>query len=348
MNKTGVKKVITFEEHYICPEVDTAYRKSADQSRMSETQKAKLASSEKWVAESPIADIGKRRIQWMDENGVDMQVLSYGDNSPADLPAGQAVALCREANDYLAEHCRQHPDRFAGFAVLPVDAPEEAAKEAVRAVKELGLKGVSFKATYCGEEFFDSRRFAPIFEAIGELNVPVTFHPNETVPAVTKSYYEGDSIPPMASMLLSGFGIGWHYETGVAYLRLVASGLLDKYPDMKLTIGHWGEVLPYYFDRLDMAFGNLGKGMLQRKFTDYFRQNMYVMPSGLHDKKVMDTPMKVCLDEFGADHIVWSNDYPYRADAALPNTKEWIDRLEISAEDREKIAHLNGERLLGL
>ena len=279
---------------------------------------------------------------------MDMQVLSYGDNSPADLPAGQAVALCREANDYLAKHCRQHPDRFAGFAVLPVDAPEEAAKEAVRAVKELGLKGVSFKATYCGEEFFDSRRFEPIFEAIGELNVPVTFHPNETVPAVTKSYYEGDSIPPMASMLLSGFGIGWHYETGVAYLRLVASGLLDKYPDMKLTIGHWGEVLPYYFDRLDMAFGNLGKGMLQRKFTDYFRQNMYVMPSGLHDKKVMDTPMKVCLDEFGADHIVWSNDYPHRADAALPNTKEWIDRLEISAENREKIAHLNGEKLLGL
>ncbi|MDE6212634.1 MAG: amidohydrolase family protein, partial [Lachnospiraceae bacterium] len=142
--------------------------------------------------------------------------------------------------------------------------------------------------TYRGEEFFDSKRFVLIFEAVGELNVPITFHPNETVPAVTKSYYEGDSISPIASMLLSGFGIGWHYETGVAYLRLVASGLLDKCPDMRLIIGHWGEVIPYYFDRLE---------------------------------KVMDTPLKVCLDAFGADHI---------------------------PEDREKIAHLNGEKLLGL
>ena len=344
----SVKKVITFEEHYICPETDAAYRKLVDKSRMSDTQKAKLAHSEKWVAESPITDIGDRRIHWMDGNGVTMQVLSYGDNSPADLPAGQSVALCRTANDYLAEHVKQHPDRFAGFAILPVDAPEEAAKEAVRAVKELGLKGISFKATYRGEEFLDAKRFAPIFEAIGELNVPIMFHPNETVPAVTRSYYEGDSLSPVASLLLSGFGIGWHYETGVAYLRLAASGLLDQYPDMKLLIGHWGEVLPFYFDRLDMAFNNMGKGLLQRRFTDYFRQNMYVMPSGLHDKKPMDIAMRVCLEEFGADHIVWSNDYPYRADAALPNTADWINRLEISQGDKEKIAHLNGEKLLGL
>ena len=105
---------------------------------MSDTQRAKLAHSEKWVAESPIADIGERRLQWMDENGVTMQVLSYGDNSPADLPASQSVALCRTANDYLAEHVKQYPNRFAGFAILPVDAPEEAAKDAVRAVTELG------------------------------------------------------------------------------------------------------------------------------------------------------------------------------------------------------------------
>ena len=235
MNET-VTKVITFEEHYLCPETDAAYRKLVDQSRMSATQKAKLASSEQWVAESPITDIGERRLAWMDENGVDMQVLSYGDNTPSDLPAKESVALCRLANDYLAEHCQKHPDRFAGFAILPVDAPKEAAKEAVRAVNELGLKGISFKATYRGEEFFDNQRFTPIFEAIAELNVPMMFHPNETVPAVTKSYYEGDNIPPMASMLLSGFGIGWHYETGVAYLRLIASGLLDKHPDMKLLI----------------------------------------------------------------------------------------------------------------
>jgi len=343
-----VRKVITFEEHYLCPETDAAYRRLVDQSRMSATQKAKLASSAQWVAESPITDIGERRLAWMDEYGVDTQVLSYGDNTPSDLPAKESVALCRVANDYLAEHCRQHPDRFLGFAILPVDAPDEAAKEAERAVKELGLKGISFKATYRGEEFFDNKRFTPIFEAIADLKVPFMFHPNETVPEVTRAYYEGDNMAPMASMLLSGFGIGWHYETGVAYLRLVASGLLDKYPDMQLLLGHWGEVLPYYFDRLDMAFGNLGKGILQRPLSDYFRQNMYVMPSGLFNEKVMDTPLKVCLDEFGPDHIVWSDDYPYRMDAAMPNMKGWIGRMDIPQEDKEKIAHLNGEKLLGL
>ena len=351
----SVTRVITLEEHYVCPEVDTAFRKVVDQSRLSATQRAKLAASEQFVKESPLTDIGARRLAWMDGNGVDMQVLSYGDNCPQDLPAKDAVSLCRLANDYLAEHCKKHPDRFAGFAVLPVDAPEEAAKEAKRAITELGLKGIGFKATYRGEEFLDGKRFAPIFEAIAELNVPFYLHPTETVPAVTASYYEGDSIPAGASQLLSGFGIGWHYETGVAYLRLIASGLLDAYPDMKLLIGHWGELIPFYFDRLDISFGPVGErllgvsaGLPQRKVSDYFRQNMYVMPSGLHGGKVMDSATLVCLKEFGADRIVWANDYPYRGESDLPNTKDWIGQLEVSPEDREKIAHGNAERLLGL
>lgn len=147
-------------------------------------------------------------------------------------------------------------------------------------------------------------------------------------------------------MLLSGFEIEWRYETGVAYQLLVASGLLDKYPDMKLLIGHWGEILPYYFERLDIAFKDLGKGIFPRNITDYFHQNMCVTPNGLRDKKAMNTPMKICLDKFGASQIVWSHDYPYRTDTALPNTADWISRLGISREDKKEITHLKGENCL--
>lgn len=349
MNTAG--KLMTFEEHYVCPDlVDLCYdyaEKSA-----SPIEKQRLEAGRKFVKASPLTDLGEKRIAWMDANGVDIQVLIYGDNAPQDLPASMAVDACRKANDWLAGEICKHPDRFIGFATLPVDDPEAAAAELKRCVNELGFRGAGMKATYAGKEFLDEPRFEPIWAAAEELGVPVILHPTDVKEDVQHAYYEGQNIDPILSILMEGSAIGWHYETGIAYLRLVVSGLLDRHPDLKLIMGHWGEIIPYYFDRLDMVMGNLAKEKLNYKISDYFRK-MYVMPSGMipadeNAKPEIDPDFRVCLDFFGGDHILWGNDYPYRIDAPMPKTRNYIDGLPLSEKAKSKIMNENGTKVLGL
>lgn len=345
-------KLITFEEHYVCPDlVDLCYD-YAEEHAESESEKKRLEAGREFVKKSPLTDLGDRRLAWMDEKGVDVQVLIYGDNAPQDLPASMAVEACRQANDWLAAQIAKHPDRFIGFATLPVDDPEAAAAELRRCVNELGFRGAGLKATYAGKEFMDEPRFEPVWAAAEELGVPVILHPTDVKPEVQKAYYAGEDIDPIFTIMMSGSAIGWHYETGIAYLRLVVSGLLDRHPNLKLIMGHWGEMLPYYFDRLDMVLGAFGKDKLQHKVSDYFRR-MYVMPSGMiaadeHAKPVIDTDFRTCLDYFGEDHILWGNDYPYRIDAPMPQVKEYVEGLPLSDEAKAKIMNQNGTQLLGL
>lgn len=344
-------KLIGFEEHYVCPDiVDICYdyaEKNAEP-----IEKKRLEAGREFVKKSPLTDIGDKRLAWMDENGVDIQVLIYGDNAPQDLPASLAVDACRTANNWLAEQIKKNPDRFVGFAILPLDDPEAAAEELERCVKELDFRGAGLKETYAGKEFLDEPRFEPIWAKAEELGVPVFLHPTDVKPEVQKAYYEGQNIDPLLSILIEGSAIGWHYETGVAYLRLVVSGLLDRHPNLKLILGHWGEVLPYYFDRLDMVTGKLAEGKLKHKISDYFKK-MYVMPSGMipadeNAKPEIDTDFRVCLDYFGEDHIIWGNDYPYRLDAPMPKVKNYIKGLPLSDEAKEKIMNQNGAKILGL
>ena len=349
MNTEG--KVITFEEHYVCPGlVDLCYDHAEENA--SPLEKQRLEAGRQFVKTSPLTDVGKKRLAWMDEKGVDIQVLIYGDNAPQDLPASLAVDACRKANDWLAEQISRHPDRFVGFATLPVDDPEAAAEELERCVKSLGFRGAGMKATYAGKEFMDEPRFEPIWAKAEELGVPVILHPTDVKADVSKEYYQGGNIDPIISIMLSGSAIGWHYETGIAYLRLVVSGLLDRHPNLKLIMGHWGEMIPYYFDRLDMVLGNLAKGKLEHNVSDYFRK-MYVMPSGMipadeDAKPEIDTDFRTCLDYFGEDHILWGNDYPYRIDAPMPQIRNYIEGLPLSDEAKAKIMNENGARLLRL
>lgn len=345
-------KVLTFEEHYVCPDlIDLCYDYAEE--KAAPVEKQRLVAGRKFVKSSPLIEVGDKRIAWMDQEGVDVQVLIYGDNSPQDLPASMAVDACRKANDWLAAQIAKHPDRFIGFATLPVDDPEAAAKELERCVKELGFRGVGLKETYAGKEFMDEPRFEPIWAKAEELNVPVILHPADVKEDVAKAYYQGENIDTVSSILLSGFAIGWHYETGIAYLRLAVSGLLDRHPDLKLIIGHWGEMMPYYFDRLDMSMGSLPEKKMKHDVSYYFKK-MYVMPSGMipgdeNAKPEIDTDFRVCLDYFGEDHIVWSNDYPYRQNGmAMPQVRNYIEGLPLSDEAKEKIMNKNGAKVLGL
>jgi len=303
-------------------------------------EKMRLNRLENFIASNDaIRDVGDMRIAFMEKSGIDMQIVDYGNNDPMDLPAQEANPLCIQANDELAEHIKQNPIRFAGLASLPVDEAALASKELERSVNKLGFKGAMLPGTYNGE-FFDDPRFYEVFETAASLDVPIYMHPGFVSETVTDYYYSSDQMKPQASYLLGSYGLGWHFDSGVHVLRLILSGLFDKLPNLKIVMGHWGEMLPYYFERMDdMIPQNATE--LKQNISDYFKSNIYVSPSGLF----FNTPAKLCIEAVGIDHMLWATDYPYVTEE---NTKDFLQNLDISEEDKMKISHQNAEKLFKL
>ena len=281
-------------------------------------------------------DMGAGRIAEMDAHGIDMQVLSYS-NPPQLAPADQGVELARAANDRLAEAVQAHPDRFAGFATLPWQDPEAAAAELERAVRDLGLKGTLLVGRP-GQTFLDDERYEPVLAKLDELKVPLYVHPGVPLPQVQQAYYAG--LGKAVTARLSLFGWGWHNEAGIQVIRMILSGKFDRFPDLRVVSGHWGEMVPFYLQRMDDSMPPELTG-LSRTITQTYKSQVYVTPSGMLNLPHFEFIHKV----LGADRILYAVDYPY-----LTNTgaREFLERLPVSQEDREMIAHRNVEALLRL
>ncbi len=283
---------------------------------------------------SRAADMGAGRIAEMDAHGIDMQVLSY--SNPLQLaPAGQGVEMARAANDRLAETVRAHPGRFAAFAILPWQDPQAAAAELDRSVRSLGLKGTLLIGRP-GETFLDDPRYEPVLAKLNELKVPIYVHPGAPLVQVQQPYYGG--FGKAVTARLSLFGWGWHNEAGIHVIRMMLSGVFDRFPDLQVISGHWGEMVPFYLQRMDDAMPRDITG-LSRSITDTYRSQVYVTPSGM-----LNLPhFKFIHEVLGADRILYAVDYPY-----LTNTgaRRFLEQLPISPEDKEKIAYRNAESLL--
>ena len=280
------------------------------------------------------ADIGAGRVADMDANGIDMQILSYS-NAPQLVPFDQAVDLTRAANDRLTEAVHANPARFGGFAALPWQQPEAAARELERAVTELGLKGTLITGRP-GETFLDDERYHPSLAKLDELRVPLYLHPGPPLPQVRDPYYGG--LDKGVSARLSLFGWGWHNEAGVHLIRLMLSGTFDRFRNLQVISGHWGEMVPFYLQRMDDTMPREVTG-LSRTITETFKAHVHVTPSGM-----LNLPhFKFIHEVIGADRILYSVDYPY-----LTNTgaRRFLEALPISEEDKSKIGHRNAERLL--
>ena len=246
-------KLITVEEHYMSKAINDQYQ-VLNQANLSPEQEAKASFVSDYLNQmlasgGPIVDLDAKRLADMDQAGVSVQLISYGNNSPMDLKGEAAVDLARQANDELYQACQKHPDRFYGLACLPVDQPEAAAAELERTVKDLGFKGALLQGTF-QEEFLDAKRYDPIFAKAEALGGPLQIHPGEVKEDVLKAYYKGDWSDQVMT-ILSGHGMGWHYEAGVHILRLILSGCFDRHPGLQVVAGHWGEGLPYFLERLD-------------------------------------------------------------------------------------------------
>ena len=321
-------QVIALEEHYLDSEVAAQFRGlNAVPSRGSggEAGIPKLYQR--------LYDTAELRLKEMDTAGIDIQVLSHAAPSLQQVDAETAVPLARGVNDRLHQIVEAHPDRFAGFAALPTADPNAAAEELERAVTRLDFKGAMIHGLTNGL-FIDDPRFWPIFERAAALDVPIYMHPAIPHPAVIEAYYK-DYVEKFPTILRAAWG--FTVETATQGVRLVLSGVFERYPGLKIILGHLGEGLPLYLWRINMGFARDGRGATW--FRDAFAEHFWVTTSGFFS----DPALLHCIQELGIDRVLFSVDYPF---VDNPPGADWLQRIPLAAEDRTKIMSGNAKRLL--
>jgi uncharacterized protein len=284
-----------------------------------------------------LRDLGPLRLADMDANGIDLQVISHVAPAAQARAGAEGLARAREANDQLAAAVRAHPDRFAGFATLPTADPQAAADELERAVVDLGFVGALVNSTLgSNDAFLDDARFEPLLDRFERLDVPLYLHPAPPSAALREVLYGG--LPQAVAARLATGAWGWHAEAGLHVLRMVATGVFDRHPALRLIVGHCGEMLPFLLDRIDAM---LRVDTMAGLASDYFRRNIWVTTSGLFSI----APVMCTVQVLGVDRVLFSVDYPFGANAA---GRALLDTLPLSPDDVAKIAGGNAERVLGL
>jgi len=284
-----------------------------------------------------LVDVGEKRIVEMDAAGIDMQVLSLNAPGNEQLETAEAAEVAKASNDFLAAAVSKHPARFQALAALPTAAPDKAAEELERRVRQQGFKGALING-HTRERYLDDRFFWPILERAEALDVPIYLHPTHPPQAVIAASYGGFS-PIVGSILING-GWGWHIETAIHVIRMILGGVFDRFPKLQIVIGHLGEGLPFMLPRLDR---NLPPAVtkLQRSLGDYLRQNIHYTFGGFN----FPATFLDLLLEVGVERIMFSVDYPY---GSMAKAREFLENLPVSAADRERIAHGNAEQLFKL
>jgi hypothetical protein len=323
-------RTIAVEEHFVTPDFAEGPGKGLmDRFRNSGPRGALIVER--------LFDLSDKRIAEMDAAGIDIQVLSL--NAPGVEQSEPAVAIpcARDANDLLAAAIKRYPTRFAGFASLPTQAPDEAAKEFERCVRKLGFKGANINGHTHGR-YLDDPFFSPILTSADALEVPIYLHPTVPYKPVADALYGGFS--PAVTDIFASAGWGWHIETAVHLLRLILGGVFDRHPKLQVVIGHLGETIPFMLPRMNR---NLPPPVtkLARPLADYLRQNVHYTFGGFN---FAPTFLNLLL-EIGVERIMFSVDYPY---GSMEEATSFLQHLPVSHPDRDRIAGANAQRLFGL
>ena len=310
--------VIAIEEHYSDPELYAQFT-GRDLFAPPHVMKA-------------LEDVGEARLKDMDAAGIDIQVLSHTAPSLQKISDG-AVALARRVNDRLAQIVKSQPTRYAAFAALPTSDPAAAADELARCVETLGFKGAMLHGLAHGH-FIDDQRYWPIFARAEALGVPIYLHPSMPHEAVIDAYYK-EYAKDFPVLLRAAWG--FTVETATLGVRLVLSGVFEKYPKLQFILGHLGEGLPFLLWRIDNGLARPGQKPVA--FRDTFSKHFSITTSGFFS----DPALLLCVQEMGVDRILFAVDYPFEANAPGP---AWLARVPLCDEDKAKIASGNAKRLL--
>jgi uncharacterized protein len=349
-------KIIALEEHYGLPVIHDAALKANDPYALvleSLKKAGHFPDDPKTGFPAGIYDLGEGRIAGMDAAGIDVAVLSYATPSVERLDPSQARDLARQANDTLAAAISKYPDRLLGFATLPMLDPAAAARELERTVRDLGFVGALINGHVNGR-YLDDKFFWPVFECAEALGVPIYLHIQVPPKPVVDAYYSG--FAPEVSAFLSIAGSGWHIDNGVHCLRLILGGVFDRFPKLQIIVGHHLEILSWTTWRADYGFPPKKNGGLKRSIKEYMRENFYGgilageylnQESGAMDKSwsLSYQAYLGMVNTVGIDRVVFTADHPY---GSMKAARQFFDQMPINLNEKEKIAHLNAERLLGL
>lgn len=327
------------EEAFSIPEVAEKLREvargpseSLDQLLVRSIYDAPDESSRMGSMKARLIDLEDMRLRDMDENGVAMHLLSLTAPGVQMFDADTATELAALANDRLAEVIARHPTRFAGLASFAPQSPKRAAKEMERAIRKLKLNGFVVNS-HTNSEYLDDPKYWPILEAAEALNACIYIHPRAPSDGMARPFtkYGMDAA-------LWGYGI----ETGTHAVRMMLAGVFDRFPKLKICLGHMGEAVHFWLWRIDymsaMAQTARGAPKLKRKPSEYFKENFVITTSGQES----DLALEYSIKALGADNVLWAIDYPYQPTAPAV---AFMDNAPISEEDREKIYHKNAERV---
>jgi predicted TIM-barrel fold metal-dependent hydrolase len=319
-------RTITLEEHFATPDfLDGPGRDLKEQARQFGGRAEQLIRD--------LSDLSEGRIAQMDAAGIDVQVVSLTAPGVEQLEVGDAEVLARDTNDVLADAIAKHPTRLSGLAALPIAAPDRAAQELEHRFSDQAFAGALINGHQRGR-YLDDKFFWPVLEAAETLGAPIYLHPTRPPKPVIEASFGGFS--PLVTEMLAGPGFGWHIETAVHVLRMVLGGVFDRFPKLQIVIGHMGESLPFFMQRVDVMPVELTR--LNRPVSAYLRDNLHYTFAGFN---FPPTFLNLLL-EIGVSRIMFSADYPY---ASMTKARAFLEQIPVSTADRALIAHGNAEKL---
>jgi 5-carboxyvanillate decarboxylase len=282
-----------------------------------------------------LLDLGELRIRNMDATGIDKAILAL--TAPGAQPlldVAEAKGIAQRANDLLAEKVAVHPDRFIGMTTVAPQDPIWSAREIERGARTLGFKGVQINSHTQGE-YLDEEKFDPIFRALAETGQPLYIHPSSPPDSM---------IGPMLEVGLDGAIFGFGVDTGMHLLRLIITGIFDRYPDLQIMVGHMGEALPFWLYRIDYMHQASVRSQryarmkpLKRTITEYMRSNVLITTSGM----AWAPAIKFAQSVLGEDRVMYAMDYPYQF---VPDEVRTHDLLDVPLAVKKKLMQSNAER----
>lgn len=312
---------IALEEHFMCAGFEDYW-----QTTVADVDPAILS---KLVAR--LSDFGAERLEAMDRAGIARAVLSLsGPGVQIERDTAVACRKARQCNDVLAREIQKRPDRYSGFAHLALQDPAAAADELSRCMGELGFCGAMINGHTNGR-YLDDPVLYPFWERAQALGALIYLHPAD--PVATSAALAGHRGLRRATW-------EWTVETGSHALRLVFSGLFDRFPGAKLGLGHLGETLPFLMWRFDSRAKLYGV-KLGRRPSEYIRDNIVVTTSGM----CAPDPLICAIGGLGSDHVMFAADYPFES---AEEAAEFIDHAPIADDVRADICFNNAARLLRL
>ena len=291
-----------------------------------------------------LAELGPGRIDLMNQAGLNVQILSAHTPSVQNVPGQEGIDFAYRLNKVLVDGpMATYPKRFQAFATLPLQSPEAAADELERAVREDGFLGALTNG-HIGKKYLDHPDFEPVLARAEALNVPIYLHPGFPPDDVFQIYFNtvrSEYKQEYQDYIFSGSGYGWHQEVLTQCIRMIIYGIFDRFPKLQIIVGHMGEGLPFYYERIVGDLGEVTEDSLNKPIGQYFKDNFWFTTSAFFQ----DDLLHLLLKNISVDRVMFATDYPF---ADMKQGTDWFRAVNLPREDKEKIAYRNAENLLGM